>query len=49
MAGAEAEGGETRVDVDERVVVVGDVQLAAVLVAVGGGVADESSLPLDKC
>ena len=49
MGGSEADRGETRVDLLEVVVVVGDAQLAGVLGGVVVGVADERALPLLRC
>lgn len=46
VRGSEADRGETRVDLLEVVVVVGDVQLACVLSGVAVGVTDEGALPL---
>lgn len=44
VAGAEAQRGQAGADVDEAVVVVGDVQLACVLVGVAVRVADQAPL-----
>lgn len=49
MGGAEADRGETGVDLLEVVVVVGNAELALVLSAVVVGVTDERALPLRKC
>jgi hypothetical protein len=49
VCGSEADRRETRVDLLEVVVVVGDAQLASVLVSVVVGVADEGALPLLRC
>lgn len=46
VASTESKRWETRVDVDERVVVVGDAELATILRGVAIGVADEGALPL---
>lgn len=46
VSSSEAEGWETRVDVDPAVVVVGNLQLASILIAVAVGVAHKRSLPL---
>lgn len=49
MAGTEADRGETRVDVDEGVVMVGDMELARVLGSVIVAMADKGALPLVTC
>lgn len=46
MAGAEADGWETRVHVLEEVVVVGDVELAGVFSGVAVGMANQGAFPL---
>lgn len=46
VAGTEADAGHARVDVDPVVVVLGHVEEAGVLGAVGVGVADEGGLPV---
>lgn len=48
MAGAEAEGWETRVDICPVIVVIGDAEMTSVFCRVAVGVADERAFPLQR-